>query len=95
MGPDAEPVRRGITRVNPGTPLLAAAPIGVLGLPLGIAAAIGLPGAIGLDGDDLAGVAEAASFEAGLAALCRGRGRDTAIAAMRDARDARAFVVRG
>jgi gamma-glutamyltranspeptidase/glutathione hydrolase len=95
VGPDAEPVRRGVTRVAPGTPIQAAAPIAVLGLASGFAAAVGLPGAVTLDADDLAGVAGAASFEAGLAALCVGRRRAAAIAALRDARDARPLVVRG
>lgn len=95
VAPDAEPVRRGITRVAPGTPIGAAAPIGVVGLASGFVAPVGLPGAVALDADDLAVVAGATSVEAGLAALCAARRRGVALAALRDARDARPLVVRG
>ncbi|EYF05284.1 hypothetical protein [Chondromyces apiculatus] len=64
LGRDAVPVRRGITRVSPGTLLPTAAPIAIL-LRGRIAAALGLEGILAIGPETLAGLTEPLSPEGG------------------------------
>lgn len=97
LGRDAVPVRRGVPRVSPGTPLPAAAPIAVL-LRGRFAAAVGFDGLAAIDGDALRTVAGRlalesgwdASLEARIAELREQTGARRVIAAVRDGQDARA-----
>lgn len=97
LGRDAVPVRRGVPRVSPGTPLPAAAPIAVL-LRGRFAAAVGFDGLAAIDGDALRAVTGRlalesgwdASLEARLAELRAQTGARRVIAAVRDGQDARA-----
>lgn len=93
--PDADPVRRGVTRLSPGTPLLAASPIGVLAFASGLVAAVGASGCVALGVDDFAVIGAGASFDEGLEALRGRKGADLIVAATRDARAARVVVARG
>jgi gamma-glutamyltranspeptidase/glutathione hydrolase len=91
---DAVPVRRGVTRVAPGTVLPASAAIAVISMSGGFMGALGAPGCFAIGPDELAVVPGAPAIDEGLAML-RGRlGASLVVAAVRDARDARALVMK-
>jgi gamma-glutamyltranspeptidase/glutathione hydrolase len=90
----AVPVRRGVTRVAPGTVLAAAHPIAIATQPGGFAAAIGLADGARpkLSPTDLAWVTEGTPFEVGLAELRARCSARVGVAVLTDgkvARDAR------
>lgn len=92
FGRHAVPVRRGVTRVAPGTVLPMAAPIGVAMQSHGFAAAVGLPGRASLSPAALAellrgGAAEPALIELRDRASSRG-----AVAVITDGRTARSIA---
>lgn len=91
---DAVPVLRGVTRVAPGTPLAAPAPIALLGRK-GFWAAVGLTGVAHLRPEALAGLAGGQALESALAELrAREEGR-TALAATSDGRLGRSAISEG
>ncbi|XXT14366.1 hypothetical protein WME94_29370 [Sorangium sp. So ce429] len=89
LGRDAVPVRRGITRLAPGTPLPAAAPIAILQRST-FAAAIALTGRPKLEVNALVALLRGTAFEAALHDVRTQMGADGALAVLRDERDARA-----
>ncbi|MGK4004161.1 hypothetical protein WMF31_16125 [Sorangium sp. So ce1036] len=89
LGRDAVPVRRGITRLAPGTPLPAAAPIAILQRST-LAAAIALTGKPRLEVSALGALLHGAALEAALHDVRRQLGAEGALAVLRDDRDARA-----
>ncbi|MCC6559544.1 MAG: hypothetical protein IT372_42040, partial [Polyangiaceae bacterium] len=91
---DAVPVRRGIPRVTPGTALPAAAPIAIVQRAGGFAVALGLPGETAIAPAALDGLGSGAALEAALSDVCARTGAQSAVAVVRDGRDARAIVVR-
>ncbi len=90
VGRDAVPVRRGVTRVAPGTLLSAPAPIAIAVGPAGFAAAVGMPGRATVDAAALAEIAKGAAVEAALGERAEGRG---AVAVVTDGTTARAVVI--
>jgi gamma-glutamyltranspeptidase/glutathione hydrolase len=82
---DAIPVRRGIPRVIPGTPLPAAAPIAILRRGR-FAAVVGLPGQIAIDQEIVEALAGGVAMEATLREL------RSAVAVVHDGRDARSIT---
>lgn len=93
LGRDAVPVRRGIPRVSPGTPLPTAAPIAILQRAGGFAAAVGLPGEIAISAGALGKIASGLSIEVALADVRVRAGARAAVAVARDGRTARAIVM--
>lgn len=92
VGRDAVPVRRGVTRLAPGTVLPMPAPIGIAVQTGAFAAAVGLPGRAALDPAALAELVRGASVETALADLrarLGGGGRE-AVAVVTDGKSARA-----
>jgi gamma-glutamyltranspeptidase/glutathione hydrolase len=99
LGRHAVPVRRGVTRLAPGTVLPAPAPIAVAVAPGGFAAAVGLPGQRRIDASLVAALGTGAAVEAVLgdrfppsvgAKHASGR---AAVAVVTDGKAARALVV--
>ena len=91
---DAVPVLRGVTRVAPGTPLAASAPIALLGRK-GFWAAVGLAGVASLRAEALEGLAGGQALETALAELrAREEGR-TALAATSDGHLGRSALSEG
>jgi hypothetical protein len=91
IGREAVPVRRGVTRVSPGTPLPAPAPIALLHRIGGFTAAFALPRRGRVAPASLETLASGLAAEAALAAL-RDQGSDEpAIAVVSDGRLARAL----
>ncbi|WP_437766888.1 hypothetical protein WMF27_22150 [Sorangium sp. So ce281] len=88
LGRDAVPVRRGITRLAPGTPLPAAAPIGILQRGP-FAAAIALAGKPTIEVKALTALLRGAALESALHDVRTQQGASAAIAVQRDERDAR------
>jgi gamma-glutamyltranspeptidase/glutathione hydrolase len=93
VGRDAVPVRRGVTRLAPGTLLSAAAPIAVLMQGAGFAAAVGLPGRPLIEAESLRALAGGMALEAALAELRERTGSRAAVAAATDGRTARTASV--
>ena len=90
IGRDAIPVRRGVTRVAPGTPLAAPAPVAIASGAGGFAVAVGMRGRSTVDADVLAAIAGGAAAEAALGERAEGRG---AVAVVTDGTTARAVVI--
>jgi gamma-glutamyltranspeptidase/glutathione hydrolase len=85
----AVPVRRGVTRVAPGTLLPAPAPIAIASQPGGFAAAMGLADVARLDPGELAWVAGGGSMEAALADVRARAAARAAVAVLTDGKTAR------
>jgi hypothetical protein len=90
IGRDAIPVRRGVTRVAPGTLLAAPAPVAIAVGPGSFAAAVGMPGRASVDVAVLAEVGKGAAVEAALAERAEGRG---AVAVVTDGTTARTVAL--
>ena len=91
VGRDAIPVRRGVTRLAPGTVLSMAAPIGIVMQSHGFAAAIGLPGRAALEVGGLAELVRGFT-EATLADLRDRAGGHGAVGVVTDGKVARAIA---
>jgi gamma-glutamyltranspeptidase/glutathione hydrolase len=90
LGRDAVPVRRGVTRLAPGTPLPAPAPLAIAAAPGGgFAAAVGLPGLVRIEAQDMAPLARGITLEAALAELREKVGGRAAVAVVSDGKTAR------
>jgi gamma-glutamyltranspeptidase/glutathione hydrolase len=92
MGRDAVPVRRGVTRVAPGTVLAMPAPVAVAVQAGGFAVAAGAPGLAAIDAAALGEVLRGALTEGALAGLRAGNGSGggrAAVAVITDGRTAR------
>lgn len=89
---EAVPVRRGVTRLPPGTVLPMAAPVGIVMRAHGFAAAIGAPGRGSLEPAALAELARGFSTEAALAELRDRTGARGAIGVVTDGKVARAVA---
>jgi gamma-glutamyltranspeptidase/glutathione hydrolase len=85
----AVPVRRGVTRVSPGTVLPARAPIAIAVQPGSFSAAVGLPGAQLVDPGRVGALAKGAAAETALAELRESAGARAAIAVVTDGKTAR------
>jgi len=94
LGRHAHPVRRGIPRTAPGTPLEMPAPIAIV-FKAGFAAAVALLGKATVDVDALGPLAEGWPAEKTLADLRDKVNAKSAMAVLRDARDARAVIASG
>ncbi len=90
LGYHAHPVRRGIPRTKPGTPLDMPAPIAVA-MRAGAATAVALLGKSTVDADTLAGVIDAWSTDGKLEEVRAQTNARSVLALLRDARDARAL----
>lgn len=90
LGKHAHPVRRGVPRTKPGTPLDMPAPIAVA-MRAGVATAVALLGKSTVDPDALAGVVDAWSTDGKLEELRAETNARSVLALLRDARDARAL----
>jgi gamma-glutamyltranspeptidase/glutathione hydrolase len=88
-GLDAVPVRRGVTRVPPGTVLPSAAPIGIAMASGGFAAAVGLPGRATLEAAALGELVQGAAIESALSALRERLGARGGVAVLTDGKTAR------
>jgi gamma-glutamyltranspeptidase/glutathione hydrolase len=91
---DAIPVLRGVTRVTPGTPLAAPAPIAILGRK-GFWASIGLTGLARLRPEALDGLASGQAIETALAELRAQEDARAAIIATSDERLGRSAISEG
>lgn len=91
---DAVPVLRGVTRVAPGTPLEAPAPVALLGRK-GFWAAVGLTGLAHLRPEALEGLAGGQALETALAELRAREDGRTALAATSDGRLGRSALSDG
>ncbi|MEO5725910.1 MAG: hypothetical protein ABI134_10560 [Byssovorax sp.] len=91
---DAVPVLRGVTRVPPGTPLEAPAPVALLGRK-GFWAAVGLTGLAHLRPEALEGLAGGQALETALAELRAREDGRTALAATSDGRLGRSALSEG
>src|SRR4029079_13247635 len=89
---DAIPVRRGVTRVAPGTPVPAPAPVAILSRTGGFAASVALPGRPRIEPSHLVALGSGAAVEAALNELCDQVG-EFAIAVVTDGRVARSVMV--
>lgn len=92
-GLDAIPVLRGVTRVAPGTPLVAPAPIALVARPPGVWMALALPGRAAIDPASLASLSSGGALETTLEEARAQSGARAAIAVIRDTRDARAVDI--
>lgn len=90
---EASPVRRGVTRVPPGTPLAAPAPIAILSRSGGFWVAAGVPGGSAIEPEALIDLSSGLAVETALAELRSRMNSRAAFAALRDARTARAAAV--
>jgi len=95
LGRDAVPVRRGVTRVSPGTTLPVAAPIAIITRRGGFAAALGLPGRPLIEPSALDELARGAAVETVLTELRTRGGGQTAVGVVTDGRSARSVVTSG
>jgi gamma-glutamyltranspeptidase/glutathione hydrolase len=93
IGGDAVPVRRGVTRIPPGTLLPSPAPVAIAVQNGGFATAIALLGPAHLDAVDVAGIARGIAVENALADLRERLGARRAIAVITDGKTARGLVV--
>lgn len=90
---EAVPVRRGVTRVAPGTPLAAPSPIAILSRSGGFWVAVGFPGRGAIEPEALLDLSSGLAVETALTDL-RGRmGSRAAFAALRDGRTARSLGI--
>jgi len=90
LGNHAHPVRRGVPRTKPGTPLDMPAPIAVA-MRAGVGTAVALLGKASVDADVLAGVVDAWSTDGKLEEVRAQTKARSVLALLRDARDARAL----
>jgi gamma-glutamyltranspeptidase/glutathione hydrolase len=90
LGKHAHPVRRGIPRTKPGTPLDMPAPIAIA-MRSGVATVVALLGKSSVDENALAGVVDAWSTEGKLEEVRAQTNARSVLALLRDARDARAL----
>ncbi len=88
LGKHAHPVRRGIPRTKPGTPLDMPAPIAVT-MRAGTATAVALLGKVGVGAETLTGVVDAWSTDGKLEEVRAQTKARAVLALLRDARDAR------
>lgn len=93
LGRHAVPVRRGVTRLAPGTALPMAAPVAIAVQTGGFAAAVGLPGRPALDVRALAELTTGAALETALAELRERLGGRAAVAVVTDGKTARSARV--
>jgi hypothetical protein len=93
LGLHAVPVRRGVTRLAPGTLLPAPAPLAIAVQAGGFATAVGLPGCARIEVTGLAPLARGAALEAALFELREGAGARAAVAVVTDGKAARAALV--
>lgn len=89
VGRDAIPVRRGVTRVAPGTVLPMAVPVGIAMAAHGFAAAVGLPGRGALAAAALAELVAGGAAESALSDLRERLGGHSAVAVITDGKTAR------
>jgi len=89
-GKHAHPVRRGVPRTKPGTPLDMPAPIAIA-TRAGMATAVAMLGKTSVQADALAGVIDAWSTDGKLEEVRAQTKARSVLALLRDARDARAF----
>ncbi len=94
LGRHAHPVRRGTPRTTPGVPLEMPAPLAIVGKS-GFQAAVALIGKAGVDVAALGPLAEGWPAETALADLRERTGATTAMALLRDTRDARFLISSG
>jgi gamma-glutamyltranspeptidase/glutathione hydrolase len=88
----AEPVRRGVTRLPPGTPLAADAPLAIAFGPRGLTIALALPGAGSLAAVDLGALFSGQALEAAAAEVAAQAGAARALGVVRDAHGARSLT---
>jgi hypothetical protein len=93
LGRFAVPVRRGVTRVAPGTVLPAPAPVAIAVQSGGFAAAVGLAGRPLVAVSDMAALARGAALETAVAELRDRVSARAAAAVMTDGKTARAALV--
>jgi gamma-glutamyltranspeptidase/glutathione hydrolase len=93
LGGSAVPVRRGVTRVPPGTLLPSPAPVAIAVQSGGFAVALALPGRPRVDPADAAAVARSAPIDQALADLRDRTGGRPVVAVVTDGKAARALVV--
>jgi hypothetical protein len=93
LGRWAVPVRRGVTRLAPGTLLPAPAPIAIAVQSGGFAAAVGLPGRLRIDVDLAAGLVRGSAMETALADLRDKAGGRSAVAVITDGKTARSALM--
>ncbi|MFT3771328.1 MAG: hypothetical protein QM820_38420 [Minicystis sp.] len=89
VGRDAVPVRRGVTRVAPGTVLPMPVPVGIAVQSGSFAAAVGFPGRTTLEAAALAELVKGGAVAAALAELRERLGGHSAIAVVTDGKAAR------
>jgi gamma-glutamyltranspeptidase/glutathione hydrolase len=90
---EATPVRRGVTRVAPGTPLTAPGPIAILSRSGGFWVAVGLPGRASIEPEALLDLSSGLAVETALTDLRDRTGSRAAFAALRDGRTSRAIAI--
>ena len=90
---EAAPVRRGVTRLAPGTPLAAPGPIAILSRGGGFWVAVGLPGRGLIEPEALLDLSSGLAVETALADLRARAGSRAAFAALRDSRTARPIAI--
>jgi gamma-glutamyltranspeptidase/glutathione hydrolase len=93
LGRHAVPVRRGVTRLAPGTVLPASAPIGIAAQAGGAAVAMGFAGRVHLEPDAFAWIPEGTAMEPSLSAQRARLGATAAVAVLTDGKTARAARV--
>ncbi len=86
-------MRRGVTRLAPGTILPAPAPVAIAVQNAGFAAAVGLPGRLRIDVDLVAGLVRGAAMETALGDLREKAGGRAAVAVITDGKMARAALM--
>lgn len=91
LGKHGHPVRRGVPRIVPGTPLEMRAPLAIL-MRGGFFAAVALPGKASANVDALGRLSEGWPAESVLAEIREEVGATAAMAVLRDARDARILM---
>jgi hypothetical protein len=89
LRPDAVPVRRGVTRVPPGAPLPAPAPVAIFHQKGGVWSVVGAPGSQAIDPARLAVLAGPAPAETSLASLIDAASSRAPLALVSDGRSAR------
>jgi gamma-glutamyltranspeptidase/glutathione hydrolase len=90
---EAAPVRRGVPRVAPGTPLAAPGPVAILSRSGGFWVAVGFPGRGSIDPEALLDLSSGLAVETALTDLRHRTGSRAAFAALRDDRTARAVAI--
>jgi gamma-glutamyltranspeptidase/glutathione hydrolase len=90
---EAAPVRRGVPRVAPGTPLAAPGPVAILSRSGGFWVAVGFPGRVSIDPEALLDLSSGLAVETALTDLRDRTGSRAAFAALSDGRTARAVAI--